>query len=143
MNGVYTNLAKKRVEQSKEPLTQGSVPPLSETSALHEVQDTTALKIPRKLDSKEAKKHRTVEPAALEAQKFDLNILPYKNHTFSFTIEELEAMEDLKTELRRRLDLRVTKIDIIRSALHTIIADYRQRSEKSFIVERIKTKKGR
>jgi hypothetical protein len=30
MNGVYTNLAKKRVEQSKESLTQGSVPPLSE-----------------------------------------------------------------------------------------------------------------
>jgi hypothetical protein len=29
MNGVYTNLAKKRAEQSKEPSTQGAVPPPS------------------------------------------------------------------------------------------------------------------
>ena len=27
MNGVYTNIAKKRAEQSKEPITQGSIPP--------------------------------------------------------------------------------------------------------------------
>ena len=27
MNGVYTNLAKKRAEQSKEPVNHGSVPP--------------------------------------------------------------------------------------------------------------------
>jgi hypothetical protein len=38
MNGVYTNLAKKRVEQSKEPGKVGAVPPLSKTPVLREVQ---------------------------------------------------------------------------------------------------------
>src|SRR5918999_4204563 len=36
MNGVYTNLAKKRVEQSKEPPKQSSVPPLSEKPVAQE-----------------------------------------------------------------------------------------------------------
>jgi hypothetical protein len=34
MNGVYTNLAKKRVEQSTEPRSQSSVPPLPEKPSL-------------------------------------------------------------------------------------------------------------
>jgi hypothetical protein len=38
MNGVYTNLAKKRVEQSKEPPKQSSVPPLSEKPVAQEGQ---------------------------------------------------------------------------------------------------------
>jgi hypothetical protein len=38
MNGIYTNLAKKRAEQSKEPLTQGSVSPPSEKQVMHAPQ---------------------------------------------------------------------------------------------------------
>jgi|SRR5688572_26356331 len=39
MNGVYTNLAKKRVEQSQEPQTQDSVPPLPEKPIVKKAQD--------------------------------------------------------------------------------------------------------
>jgi hypothetical protein len=117
--------------------------PLPEHPARQEAAEKEETKVPSTQAPVKPKSLKPVVTPATEAQEFDLNILPYKNHTFSFTTEELEAMEDLKTELRRRLDLRVTKIDIIRSALHTIIADYRQRGEKSFIVERIKTKKAR
>jgi hypothetical protein len=117
--------------------------PLPEKAMPHEGQENAAAPKPRLPASVKPKSQKPVESAPPKGEGFDLNTLPYKNHTFSFTTEELEAMEDLKTDLRRRLDLRVTKIDIIRSALHTILADYRQRGDASFIVERIKTKKPR
>ncbi len=40
MNGVYTNLAKKRVAQSTEPPLQSSVPPLLEKPRLPRTQKT-------------------------------------------------------------------------------------------------------
>jgi hypothetical protein len=39
MNGVYTNLAKKRVEQSQEPGSGGLVPPLPEKTVPQAAQD--------------------------------------------------------------------------------------------------------
>jgi hypothetical protein len=52
-------------------------------------------------------------------------------------------LQEILTGLQRLLglDVRITKIDIIRSALQIIVEDYRKRGEESFIVERIKTKK--
>src|SRR5918999_1872371 len=40
MNGVYINLAKKRVAQSTEPPLQSSVPPLLEKPTVHRAQKT-------------------------------------------------------------------------------------------------------
>jgi hypothetical protein len=75
--------------------------------------------------------------------EFDLNIPTEKSETFAFTFEELLALAELKTGLSRVLgvDARVTKIDIIRCAVHMIVADYRTHGEQSFIVERFKKKK--
>jgi soluble cytochrome b562 len=38
MSGIYTELAKRRVEQSKEPVSHGSPPPLPEKPRLHGAQ---------------------------------------------------------------------------------------------------------
>jgi hypothetical protein len=88
-------------------------------------------------------KRVAIEPAASEAKGFDLNLPTEKSETFAFTFEEWLALDQLKTELTRLLgvDLRVTKIDIIRCALYMIVNDYRQRGEQSFLVDRIKNKK--
>ena len=83
------------------------------------------------------------DPAAAEAKAFDLNHPTEKSETFAFTFEEWLAINQLKTELIRLLgvDLKVTKIDIIRCALYLLVADYRTRGEHSFLVDRIKNKK--
>src|SRR5687768_4756767 len=112
MNGIYTNLAKKRAEQSKEPVNSGSPTPPPEKPVVHEAQDSAQSletrklgnKVTRKPVSKETRKLGYQEPAASEAQGFDLNIEPYKNGTFLFTYEELDAVDDLKKQLKRRLD---------------------------------------
>jgi hypothetical protein len=143
MNGVYTNLAKKRVEQSKDPVTLGAVPPPVETPVLQEAPATPVVKKPRKPDAKETRQLDKVASAAADTQGFDLNIQPYKKGTFLFTNEELYAIDDVKKDLKRRLDLSATQYDIVRSAVHTIVEDYRQRGSESTLVQHIKRKNAR
>jgi hypothetical protein len=80
-------------------------------------------------------------PVMTEPQGFDLNIVPYQNGTFLFTYEELDAIDDLKKQLKRRLDLPATQYDIVRAAIHIIAEDYRKHGADSLIVQRLKTKK--
>ncbi len=143
MNGVYTNLAKKRAEQSKEPVSTGSPPPPPEKPVAKEAQEKEApmpARTPAPVKPKLPAPPTATPPAAME---FDLNLLTEKSETFAFTFEEWLAINQLKTELIRLLgvDLKVTKIDIIRCALHLLVADYRARGEHSFLVDRIKNKK--
>jgi hypothetical protein len=151
MNGVYTNLAKKRAEQSNEVRDLGSVPPPPEKPVVPEAQEIDRSKETRKLGNKVARKQGNLETrklgnaeqAVTETVGFDLNIEPYKKGTFIFTYEELDAVDDLKKQLKRRLDLPATQYDIIRAAIHIIVEDYHQRGQESFIVQRIRQKKAR
>jgi hypothetical protein len=106
-------------------------------STKHEAVGTT------KPGNREGRTVGNAAPAATEAKEFDLNLPTEKSETFAFTFEELLALAELKTGLSRLLglDVRVTKIDIIRCAVHMIVADYRQHGEQSFLVARFKTKK--
>ncbi len=143
MSGVYTELAKKRAEQSNGPTNLGFVPPLPEKPAAQEVQHTEQTKETRKQVSKEPRNQGTLENPATDGSGFDLSVTPYKNDTFLFTNEELYAIEDLKTELLRKLDLKTTKYDIVRCAVHCLVEDYRQHGEESHIVQRVRKKLAR
>jgi hypothetical protein len=120
-----------------------SRPTPPETPVSQEAEEKEAVAKPRTPASVKPQKRRTVKPTASEGKRFDLNLPTEKSHTFAFTFEELWALEELKTGVSRLLglDLRITKIDIIRCALHMIVEDYRKRGEQSFIVERFKNKK--
>jgi hypothetical protein len=117
--------------------------PLPEQPVPQEEQEKEDVAKPRMPAPVKPQKRRAVKPAAAEAKEFDLNLPTEKSHTFAFTFEELWALEELKTGLSRLigLDLRITKIDIIRCALHMIVDDYRKYGEQSFIVNRFKNKK--
>jgi hypothetical protein len=117
--------------------------PLPEQPVPQEGQEKVEAPKPRTPAPVKARKRATAKPAASEAKGFDLNLPTEKSHTFAFTFEELWALEELKTGLSRLLglDQRITKIDIIRCALHMIVDDYHQRGEQSFIVDRFKNKK--
>jgi hypothetical protein len=115
-------------------------PPLPEKPVAKEAQEKEAPMPVRTVKPKLPAPHTATQPAATE---FDLNLPTEKSETFAFTFEEWLTINQLKTELIRLLgvDLRVTKIDIIRCALHLLVADYRARGEHSFLVDRIKNKK--
>lgn len=77
-------------------------------------------------------------PASLATSRFDLNNEALYKATFVFTREELEALEDLKLELSRQLDTKVTKYDLIRSGLHMLVEDYRSNGQRSYITRKIR-----
>ena len=117
--------------------------PLPEKPVPQEVQEKEDAAKPRTPAPVKPQKRATVKPATAEEKEFDLNLPTEKSHTFAFTFEELWALEEVKTGLSRLLglDLRITKIDIIRCALHMIVDDYRKHGEQSFIVDRFKNKR--
>jgi hypothetical protein len=82
MSGVYTELAKKRAEQSKEPVIHGSPPPPSEKPVVHVPQGKKAI------------------PASQQ---------PNKSTTFSSTLPDSEKVEKYTTHLEPSL---VKKIQI-------------------------------
>ena len=52
-------------------------------------------------------------------------------------------MEDMKLQLRRLLDMKASKQDIIRCAVQHILEDFRKNPETSIIVGRLKQKKSK
>jgi hypothetical protein len=113
--------------------------------ARYRLAPPTPVPPPIKEASKVARKQATLEPRILgtleiaeeERPMFDITAVAYHSNTFAFTDEELEALEDVKTELRRRQDLRVSKYDLIRCGLHCLLEDYRRNGETSFAVRRL------
>ena len=43
------------------------------------------------------------------------------------------TLEDLKIEFRRKFDSKVSKNDLMRAALHLLVNDHKEKSEKSFV----------
>ena len=72
---------------------------------------------------------------------FNVNDAPSIKETFLITDGEYEGMEDMKLQLRRLLDMKASKQDIIRCAVQHIIEDFRKHPEASIIVSRLQHKK--
>ncbi|MCL5959433.1 MAG: hypothetical protein M1358_08980 [Chloroflexi bacterium] len=78
------------------------------------------------------------KPKALGmASRFDLSEEPLYKASFLFTQEELEALEDLKLELRREYDTKVTKNALIRAALHILLEDHAANGKRSYASRKI------
>jgi hypothetical protein len=68
---------------------------------------------------------------------------PLIKETFLITDGEYEDMEDMKLQLRRLLDMKASKQDIIRCAVQYILEDFRKHPETSIIVGRLQQKKNK
>ncbi len=84
------------------------------------------------------KRVEDLKPASLTAPRFDLDDEALYKASFLFTQPELEALEDLKLELRRQLDTKVTKNDLIRSALQMLVEDYAANGGRSYATRKIR-----
>jgi hypothetical protein len=90
MNGIYTNLAKKRAEQSKEPLTHGAVSPPLEKPFAQETQGKKDMPV-----SQHTRKTAKLSPAPPDSEKVE----KYTTHLEPSLIKKikLEAIEkDMK-----------------------------------------------
>jgi hypothetical protein len=70
--------------------------------------------------------------------RFDLADEPLHKASYLFTREELEALEDIKLELQRSLDTKVTKNDVARCAFQMLFEDYRANGARSYVTRKIR-----
>ncbi len=98
-------------------------------------------------DSRRAGMHGTISregyeepstPAPLpSAPRFDIGTEPYTQATFKFTDDELYALDDLKRDLNRQRELKTTKQNLVRYAVHRLVEDYEQNGDESWLVQRL------
>ncbi len=124
------------------PIEQrGSAPlPPTETVTAPAAQPASPFQEDRPEENKEPRKQGTQETSPPAALPFDINETPVKKETYVFTLTEAFALEDLKRDLRRTFDLKASKQDLLRCALHILVEDYQKRGGDSHVVKRFKKK---
>lgn len=83
----------------------------------------------------------SLRPASLASSTFNLDDEALYKASYVFTIRELEALEDLKLELKRALDSKVTKNDLVRCAIHMLIEDFRESSSHSYVHRKMRRRR--
>jgi hypothetical protein len=125
------------------PITTSSIPAPPSGEGTRE-PGNQGCKEPRKQAILEGRKLPTKQVSNLgsesEESTLDLNQRPDRQNTYAFTTDKLERLEDLKILIRRRYDLNVTQDDLIRCAVHMLLDDYRDRSEGSIVLARLRKK---
>ncbi len=107
-----------------------------------EVDPARAPDTPKKLASETS----SPKPALLSAPpsagpRFDLEDEARYKASYYFSNEELLALDDLKLELHRDLDKKVTKNDLMRSALHMLLEDHQVSPDRSYATRKIKKRR--
>jgi hypothetical protein len=62
-----------------------------------------------------------------------------QKYTLAFTEEELEVIEDIKLDLRRRFGIKTSKVELVRCGLGELIEDFQKHGDQSRLVSRLKT----
>jgi hypothetical protein len=77
-------------------------------------------------------------PAPLPSPpRFDIGAEPYTQATFKFTDDELYALDDLKRDLNRQRELKTTKQNLVRFAVHRLVEEYEQNGDESWLVKQL------
>lgn len=114
-----------RAAEPQKPAEKPPVAPKSSTPKPEAPQPAAAAKV-------------SLKPASLTSAAFNLDDEALYKASYVFTPQELEALEDLKLELKRELDSKVTKNDLVRAAIHMLVEDYRTHFSRSYVVRKIK-----
>jgi hypothetical protein len=103
---------------------------------------------PRKHVSMETRKHvstdlppdaePTTESGSGLGDLFSLDVPVNAKKTYDFTAKELDYIDDVKRELRRKYDLKITQYNIVRCALGELLEDFKQNGSNSTLVRRLK-----
>ena len=95
------------------------------------------------LANQHAGKPESAQEATNTAILFDVNQEPTRKDTYWIAEDEFEILEDVKRELRRKFDLKITKGELVRCAIHLLNQCYQNDGEASDIIQSLKRKKAR
>ena len=129
--GMFTELHKQDLAD-KAKQTQQVVPKTSNKTLL-QTNNKTSLQVSKEA-IKQAVPDVVVNAAPEEQSRFTIAEEPYTQATFKFTDGELDALDDLKRDLKRQNNLKTTKQNLIRYALHRLVEEYIREGENSWLV---------
>ena len=87
---------------------------------------------------------RAAPPTATDdeaAAPFDIELRADRQANFVFTEDELDALDDLKRDAKRKFDLRTTKQDLVRYAVIDLLTDYETNGEQSRVIAWLKRRR--
>ena len=64
----------------------------------------------------------------------------YRKQTFAFVEDELDFLDEAKLDCRRQYEVRITKNEIVRTALEFLRKDFHKNKETSFLVRKFARK---
>lgn len=122
-------------EKSLEEIDMVGVVPIKPKPA-HTVYEKQGNKETRKLAEKQGNKEACLEPDP------PIRLNYYRKQTFEFADNELDFLDEAKLEVRRNFGFRVTKNEIMRTALEFLEKDFHENKETSFLVRKFTGKQG-
>jgi hypothetical protein len=72
---------------------------------------------------------------------FNLSVAVNDKRTIDFTTDEIDILDDIKREVKRKYGIRITQYNIVRCALRHLFENYYQEGEQSVLVERARGRK--
>jgi hypothetical protein len=121
-----------------EPPAQGAQKPVAEPSS-DVPRPRSVPKAEKAVRARTLEQARQLIPASLSIA-FDLADRPSYKRSFLLTQAEDESLEDLKLELGRRLDTKVSKEQLVRLAIHVLVEDFAANGDRSHVQRRIRGK---
>ena len=94
--------------------------------------------VPRKDVSNVPQGEQEDRPIDANVSRWRITARPGHRTSFDFTDEELDALEDVKRDAHRQHDLRTTKQDLVRHAVHNLLSDYEEHGEQSWIIQKLR-----
>jgi hypothetical protein len=73
-------------------------------------------------------------------RRFDVRKPATEKQTFTFSLDEVAALDELKLELRRKFDLKTTKYELARLAIHALVTGYEESGTDSLLIRSLREK---
>ena len=121
--------------EAASPATEPAEEPAPPQAAAPPQPRKVGTKEPRNLGTGDGKKAGPAAPREEPGGPFDIGIRAGHQANFLFTDEELDALDDLKRDAKRRYGLHTTKQDLVRYAVIELLNDYLAHGETSRVIE--------
>lgn len=136
--GLDQQLFSPQLRAKERETSQETGKPASQEDGKPENQETWKLETQE--TGKVGNQERPRFQQAAQSWSFDLQEPATEKQTFTFSLDEVAALDELKLELRRTFDLKTTKYELARLAIHTLVADYQEQGTDSLLIRSLREK---
>jgi hypothetical protein len=134
---LFSNTPRPTPKPDEQPESQETKKPASQEPGILGTQEAGSLESQE--DGKPGNQEVPQQPQ--RTRRFDLRQPATEKQTFTFSLDEVTALDDLKLELRRKFDLKTTKYELARLAIHALVGAYEEDGTDSPLLRSLREKR--